>query len=239
MPAVQMDSKSYYGKYATLGAVIDTTKPIMEKYGLSISQFATSKDGAVGVTTVLIHTSGEWMSSTITLPLVEEDRKTMAQIAGSVISSLRRYSWAAVLGLYSDEDVDGETPKSQSPQREARPPNSWPTRPWDAETLKRAMTMKVATYEGKRKEPSEKQLDYCRSSLGGLKLSDPDRHTITLYLFGVESTGDLTAAQCSALIDWIGAKEETDWEPSQDAKVEARAVIKAYQIEQGQTELQL
>jgi hypothetical protein len=115
----------------------------------------------------------------------------------------------------------------------------WPTRPWDAETLGRAMVAKVAAYRGKSTSPSDDQLNYCRSSLGKLKLSDPDRHTLTLYLFDKESTSELTAAECSALIDWIGAKAETDWEPSQDAKVEVRTVIKQYQLEAGQQEMAL
>jgi hypothetical protein len=117
-------------------------------------------------------------------------------------------------------------------------PSKWPIRPWDAETLGRAMVAKVAAYEGKRQKPSNEQLDYCRSSLGKLNLEDPERHTLTLYLFDKESTGDLTAAECSAIIDWVGAKPP-DYEPSQDAKVEARAVIKQYQLEAGQQEMAL
>lgn len=134
---------------------------------------------------------------------------------------------------------NGTTPVDASATSSEGKSGSWPTRPWDAETLGRAMVAKVAAYKGKSQEPSDDQLDYTRSSLGKLKLDDPERHTLTLYLFGKESTGDLTAAECSAVIDWIGAKPENDYEPSQDARVEARVVIKQYQIEQGQQEMAL
>ena len=32
------------------------------------------------------------------------------QCAGSTLTYLRRYSWAAILGMYSDEDSDGGSP---------------------------------------------------------------------------------------------------------------------------------
>jgi hypothetical protein len=115
----------------------------------------------------------------------------------------------------------------------------WPKRPWDAETLKRYLDIeKVAQYRGKPGPPSEKQLDYARSSLNQVAPDDPDRHTVTLYLFGVESSGDLTAAQCSALIDWVGAKPP-DYEASPEAVKETRGIIEQYQREKGQTEMAL
>jgi len=130
MPAVPMDSEGHYHKYASLGAVIDTTRPVMENHGLSLSQFATSENGDVGVTTILMHTSGEWIEDTITLPLVAEERKSLAQVAGSAITYLRRYSWSAVLGLYSDEDTDGEGVVRAQPAPKARkgkkPPSGEP-----------------------------------------------------------------------------------------------------------------
>lgn len=115
----------------------------------------------------------------------------------------------------------------------------WPERPWDAETLKRYLNLeKVARYKGKAGPPSDKQLDYVRSSLHQVAPEDIDRHTITLYLFGVESSGDLTAAQCSALIDWIGAKP-SDYEASQEAVEEAQRIITQYQRDKGQIEMTL
>lgn len=251
MPALPMDGDNQFtgSRFTSLGVMIEIVQPILGKHNLSISQFPTTDEkGYVGITTILLHApSGEWMTSTVTLPLVDEKKKNTAQLAGSIISYLRRYSLSAILGLYSDEDIDGEVTTKTKPAQKARQPveyhteqseRGWPTRPWDAGTLKRAMAKKVADYKGKSAEPSEAQLDYCRSSFGNLNLDDAERHTITLYLFDVGSTGDLTAAQCSALIDWIGAKAP-NYTPSQDAKIEAVAVIKEYQKMKGQQELQI
>lgn len=109
MPSVKMNSVNPFlkNKFADLGAVIETSRPILAKHGLSISQFPTSFDNQVGVTTILMHASGEWLEDTMTMQASEEKGKSAAQVAGSVITYLRRYSWSAVLGLYADEDTDG------------------------------------------------------------------------------------------------------------------------------------
>ena len=113
-------------KYADLGAIIQSAKPVLAKHGLSVSQLAESEAGSIGVTTMLMHSSGEWVASTISLPISDEKGKSSAQVAGSVITYLRRYALASVLGLYADEDGDGNTPVSHSitaPKPETKPVN--------------------------------------------------------------------------------------------------------------------
>ena len=107
--AVAMNSTNpfFKNRYADLGAVIEAAKPVLARHGLSVAQLATSEPGQVGVTTLLLHASGEWLRSTIYLPLSEERGKSSAQMAGSIITYLRRYALAAVLGMYADEDADG------------------------------------------------------------------------------------------------------------------------------------
>ena len=113
-------------KYADLGAIIQSAKPVLAKHGLSVSQLAESEAGSIGVTTMLMHSSGEWVASTISLPISDEKGKSSAQVAGSVITYLRRYALASVLGLYADEDCDGNAPVSHSitaPKPETKPVN--------------------------------------------------------------------------------------------------------------------
>lgn len=109
-PPVAFDSNNPYFKsrYASLGAVLSTVRPILIKHGLGIIQLPYSENGNVGVTTRLLHTSGEWYEETVTIPLKSSSEKVqIAQAAGIVITYLRRYSISAVLGLYSEEDTDG------------------------------------------------------------------------------------------------------------------------------------
>lgn len=109
MRAVAFDAINPFlkNKFASLGAVIQTSRATLAKHGLAVSQMPTSSEKTVGVETILAHESGEWIGSTIFLPLGEEKGKSQAQLAGSVITYLRRYSLAAILGMYADEDGDG------------------------------------------------------------------------------------------------------------------------------------
>ncbi|MHB0965989.1 MAG: ERF family protein [Bellilinea sp.] len=94
-------------KYADLGSIIETSRPILAKYGLAVSQLTVTEDDKVGITTILMHQSGEWLESTASLATGEERGKSSAQVAGSIITYLRRYSLASILGMYADEDTDG------------------------------------------------------------------------------------------------------------------------------------
>ena len=116
MGEVKFDSTNpfFKSRYASLGAVIETSKKALENNGLSVSQPATTNEYGVGVTTVLMHDSGEFIESTISLPIT--DQKNIAQEAGKIITYLRRYSLASLLNLYSDEDTDGEQPKKAQPK---------------------------------------------------------------------------------------------------------------------------
>ena len=118
MGEVKFDSTNpfYKSKYASLGAVISASKEVLAQNGLVISQPSITNEYGVGVRTVLMHESGEWMEDTITIPIV--DQKNIAQEAGKIITYLRRYSLASMLNLYSDEDTDAEKPTrpAQKPQ---------------------------------------------------------------------------------------------------------------------------
>lgn len=109
MPVVNMNAKNPFlnNKYANLGAVIDTCRPVLAKFELSVSQLPASEGDRFGLTTILMHSSGEWIENTVFIPLGEQKGLTVAQVAGSIISYLRRYSLASVLGMYADEDTDG------------------------------------------------------------------------------------------------------------------------------------
>ena len=113
MPPAEMNATNPFlkNKYADLGSIIKTAKPILAKYGLSVSQLSESVNGSIGVTTILMHSSGEWIESTMVLPVVDAKGLSSAQAAGSIISYLRRYSLSSILGMYADEDTDGNAPQ--------------------------------------------------------------------------------------------------------------------------------
>ena len=109
MPVALYDATNPFlkNKYASLGAVISASRPILAKHKLSLIQFPISDATSIGVESLLLHESGEFVSQSLLVPLVDEKGKSKVQCAGSVLTYLRRYSWAAILGMYADEDSDG------------------------------------------------------------------------------------------------------------------------------------
>ena len=112
MPVAVFDATNPFlkSKYASLGSVIQASRPILAKHKLSLVQFPISDASSIGVESILTHESGEFVAERILIPLTEEKGKTKVQCAGSTLTYLRRYSWAAILGMYSDEDGDGGSP---------------------------------------------------------------------------------------------------------------------------------
>ncbi len=103
-PPKSANNPFFKSKYTTLDVLIDTAKPILQKNGLSYFQSCSGDGASIMVTTLLMHSSGEWVESD---PLTLKADKPTAQGAGSAITYARRYALAAALGLASDEDDDG------------------------------------------------------------------------------------------------------------------------------------
>lgn len=108
-------------RYADLGSIIEAARPVMTKNGLTFTQLVYRDETGIGVETVLMHASGEWISSRLSVEVGEERGKSTAQVAGSVITYLRRYALAAILGIYADEDTDGNSHEKQPQKREVEP----------------------------------------------------------------------------------------------------------------------
>ena len=96
----------FKSKYAPLSEVINATKPLLSKHGLSILQSPSGDGEHIIITTLLMHSSGEWIEGE---PLVLKADKPTAQGAGSAITYGRRYALSAILGIASEEDDDGNS----------------------------------------------------------------------------------------------------------------------------------
>jgi hypothetical protein len=126
---IQKDGSNPFFKssYATLDNIIDNVRPILQKHGLSIIQSTICEDEKVGVSTLLIHESGEWME---TEPLMMKPVKIDPQQAGSVISYLRRYSLTSFLSLSlgtgPDDDGNAATFGHTNPNQYKPEPKPYP-----------------------------------------------------------------------------------------------------------------
>ena len=97
------DNPFFGSKYANLEAVINCAKSALDNNGLAVSQFPIMDQGYCGVETILMHSSGEWISNTLLLACKKQDPQAM----GSAITYARRYAYQSVLGIPSEDD-DGE-----------------------------------------------------------------------------------------------------------------------------------
>ena len=98
------DAKNPFFKssYADLTSVIKAIKEPFANNGLSYSQFPVTSEGGggVGVVTVLLHSSGQWIESEFYLPLAKKD----LQGGGSAITYARRYALQAMAGIPTADD---------------------------------------------------------------------------------------------------------------------------------------
>lgn len=100
--AVKKDGSNpfFKSKYATLDNIWEHARKELTSNGLSVSQLPSGENE---LTTVLLHTSGEFISATAKMT----PKDSTPQSQGSAITYLRRYALSAVLGLTSEEDDDG------------------------------------------------------------------------------------------------------------------------------------
>lgn len=111
-PSNTAKNPQFKSNYAPLDEVINTAKPVLAKYGLSVLQSTGSEGESIKVTSILMHESGEYIQSDeLTLPAYQTKgggvKEFNAQGAGSAITYGRRYSLSAILGLASEDDDDG------------------------------------------------------------------------------------------------------------------------------------
>jgi len=106
------DNQFYKSKYADLAEMIEVTKPVLFTNGMAIIQSPEGSGNTASVNCRIIHTSGQWIEGTITLPLLKSD----PQQAGSAITYARRYQLAALFNI-AQEDDDGNTASKEEPQK--------------------------------------------------------------------------------------------------------------------------
>ena len=95
----------FNSSYATLKSVWDAVREPLTKNGISVTQWPIhSTDGWQHLVTH-IACQGQWIRAHASMPVAKKD----PQGYGSAITYLKRYALAAVVGVPSDEDDDGNS----------------------------------------------------------------------------------------------------------------------------------
>lgn len=113
MIGAKKDSNNPFFKssYADLESVWNACREPLTKNGLSVAQTLGSKEDGIYLTTILMHSSGEYLSDQIKIPIAKPNDP---QALGSATSYCRRYSLAAIIGLYQTDD-DAESVMDRKP----------------------------------------------------------------------------------------------------------------------------
>ena len=94
----------FNSSYSTLASVWDACRGPLTKHGLSVLQSprltALGDLWVADIETRLLHSSGQWIADTISVPVTKLD----AQGLGSAITYARRYALAAFAGVAPDDD---------------------------------------------------------------------------------------------------------------------------------------
>lgn len=132
-PPLDKTNPRFGSRYCSLSSSIDSTKEILARHGLSVLQFPVNPgENLIGVQTILVHSSGEFISREFGVPFGE---KMSAQDCGSAVTYCRRYSLNSCLNIVGDEDEDGENDHkarsvaSSAPKPVAKPVESRPSAP--------------------------------------------------------------------------------------------------------------
>jgi hypothetical protein len=108
--------------YATLNSIMGSCREALLANSIWLSQYPVPVEpGCMGLVTKLTHAeSGQWQSSLLVMPLPKAD----PQGYGSAMTYGRRYGLAAMVGIVSEDDDDGNAATDTGSKRKkgAHPP---------------------------------------------------------------------------------------------------------------------
>ena len=105
----------FKSKYIKFEDAWEAIKEPLGKYSLSIVQELTSGDTSVCVTTLVAHSSGQWIEfGPLSIPFAKKD----AHGIGSACSYAKRYALCAAMGIVAGEEDDDGNGAVQPPKEE-------------------------------------------------------------------------------------------------------------------------
>src|SRR6202051_4363194 len=105
-------------RYASLSSGLDIVRKTLGGQQIAIAQTTDidRANGAVNLTTVLMHTSGEWIASDWPVCALSETSATRRM--GAALTYARRYALFSMVGIAGEDDLDAPDIANESPQRE-------------------------------------------------------------------------------------------------------------------------
>jgi hypothetical protein len=105
----------FKSKYADLNSIREASLPVLNAHGITIIQPTCVIDGVNYVETILLHESGEYISS---LTQIVVDKVNDAQKHGSGLSYARRYALQSIVCLGAEDDDAQKAVQPSMPPKE-------------------------------------------------------------------------------------------------------------------------
>lgn len=115
-------------KYSTLDDIWSVCRKPLAENGLSVIQIPVNDETGFYLETILIHSSGEWISGLMSLPIIA-GRMSELQAMGSAITYARRYMLGAMVGVTTGGDDDDGQAANRANQQQKQKPEPMPIKP--------------------------------------------------------------------------------------------------------------
>jgi hypothetical protein len=105
-------------RYASLASGLDLVRKSLGQHEIAVMQTTTVDHGQIILTTMLVHASGEWVSSVWPVCAATE---ASAHAKGAALTYARRYALFTLVGIAGEDDLDAPDllpqPKQASPEQ--------------------------------------------------------------------------------------------------------------------------
>lgn len=162
-PKKASDNPFFKSKYADLAACADACREHLTDNGIAVMAFPSLEGNIVSVETLLLHKSGEWMSSTVSAEARKGKRDegslpdNGAQSVSAAITYLRRAGLTSMVFITpEDEDDDGNRAEGRDVRRTSKPEVSRHT---TMASVFRAIGVSISDLETRLKHTIDKTSD--------------------------------------------------------------------------------
>jgi hypothetical protein len=144
-------------RYASLSSGLDIIRKVLGSQQIAVTQ-TTAIDrasGTVNLTTLLIHTSGEWISSD--WPVCQLSETATPRRMGAALTYARRYALFTMVGIAGEDDLDAPEIADEGPKEDRTAENG---------LVPNASRFQPESHDrfGKSKMPRHQSLPGCNSS---------------------------------------------------------------------------
>lgn len=108
-PVLNKTNPHFRSKYADLATVLNAVRPVLGKHGIAVMQITETLDSAILLHTRLIHTSGEWISSTYPVSHIGKHQEM-----GASLTYAKRQALSAMVAVAGEDDDDGNEATQQT-----------------------------------------------------------------------------------------------------------------------------